>query len=203
MTDQELKDLVASLAIAQAKTDAQMAKTVAQMAKTDIQMAKTAAQMAKTDMQMAKTDAKLERMGIRLGNMAENHGYTTEDYFFNSLHDTKILGKVKYDDIAKNIHIKSKRLEDEFDIVMYNGNSIALIECKYKAHKRDVENLINKKVNNFRLSHPDFVDYKIYLGIASFAFYDELEQFAKDNGVAILKQKGEVVVIDDNFLKVY
>jgi hypothetical protein len=182
MTDQELKDLVASLAVAQAET---------------------AAQMAKTDAQIAKTDAKLERMGIWLGNMSDNQGYTTEDYFYNSLIDTMKLGNVKYNDIAKNIHVKSKRMEDEFDIVMYNGNSIALIECKYKAHKKDVENLIDKKINNFRLSHPDFAKYKIYLGIASFGFYQELEDFAKENGVAILKQKGDVVEIEDSNLKIY
>jgi hypothetical protein len=41
------------------------------------------------------------------------------------------------------------------------------------------------------------------LGIASFSFYPELEQFAKQNGVAILKQKGDVVEIEGTNLKVY
>jgi hypothetical protein len=175
MTDQELKDLVASLAV-----DTKELKKI-----------------------FAKSDAKWERISARLGSMADNQGYTTEDYFYNSLLDTMKMGDIKYDDIAKNIHVKSKRMEDEFDIVMYNGNSIALIECKYKAHKSDVENLIHKKVTNFRLSHPDFADYKIYLGIASFGFYSELEQYAKENGVAILKQKGDITTIEDNNLKVY
>ena len=74
MTDQELKDLVASLAIesaktnlqiqelkeSQLKTDEQLAKTDLQLAKTDKQLAKTDLQLAKTDLQLAKTDAKLD-----------------------------------------------------------------------------------------------------------------------------------------------
>lgn len=182
MTDQELKDLVASLAIAQAETSEQIKKT---------------------GEQIKKSDAKWERKPTKYGNLVEHEWYSTEDYFYNSLIDTMKLGNIKYNEIAKNIHIKSKRMEDEFDIVMYNGNSIALIECKYKAHKKDVENLIEKKMHNFRISHPDYSNCKIYLGIASFGFYDELEQYAKENGVAILKQKGDFVEIDDKNLKVY
>ena len=168
-----------------------------------IQQAKNEKLFVEADKRMRKSEAKLERMGLRLGSISDNQGYTTEDYFYNSLIDTMKLGNIRYNDIAKNIHAKSKRLEDEFDIVMYNGNSIALLECKYKAHKKDVENLIEKKIYNFKSSHPDYANYKVYLGIASFGFYDELEQFAKENGVAILKQKGDVVEIDDKNLKVY
>ncbi len=178
-------------------------ETAARFKETEKLVQATSVQMKKTDEQIKKSDAKWDRVSTRLGSMADNQGYTTEDYFYNSLIDTMKLGSVKYNEIAKNIHVKSKRMEDEFDIVMYNGNSIALIECKYKAHKSDVENLIEKKINNFRISHPDYSNYKIYLGIASFGFYDELEQYAKENGVAILKQKGDVVVIDDKNLKVY
>jgi len=41
------------------------------------------------------------------------------------------------------------------------------------------------------------------LGLASFGFYPELEQFAHENGVAILKQKGDVVQVDADYLKAY
>ena len=175
MTDNELREKFTELAIAHTETEAQM----------------------------KRTDATLERMGIYLGGITDNIGMTTEDYFYNSLYHKPVLGNIKFDSITKNIHIKTKRLEDEFDIVMYNGDCIALIECKYKAHENDVKKLIDKKVNSFRILHPDYKDYKIYLGIASFSFYPELEQYAKENGVAILKQKGELVEIEAENLKVY
>ncbi len=175
MTDNELKELVAGLAVSNAELTAQM----------------------------KKTDATLERMGIQLGGINDNTGMTTEDYFYNSMYDNPVLGGIRFDTIRKNIHTKTKRLEDEYDIVLYNGDCIGLIECKYKAHEKDLRKLIDKKVGNFRLLFPDFKDYKIYLGLASFSFYPELETMAKENGVAILKQKGQVVEISADNLKAY
>ena len=175
MTSEELNEKFAELAVAQAKTEAQM----------------------------ARTDATLERMGIHLGGITDNNGSNTEDYFYNSLLDNPVLGGIKYDSISKNLEIRSKRSQGEFDLVMFNGESIALIECKYKAHKSDVEKLINKKVDSFKKLFPVYANYKFYLGIASFSFYPELENFAKQNGVAILKQKGEVVEIEADNLKIY
>ena len=151
----------------------------------------------------AKTEATLERMGIHLGGITDNNGSNTEDYFFNSLLDNPVLGGIKYDSISKNLEIRSKRSQGEFDLVMFNGESIALIECKYKAHKSDVEKLINKKVDSFKKLFPVYANYKFYLGIASFSFYPALEEFAKQNGVAILKQKGDVVEIEADNLKAY
>ena len=153
--------------------------------------------------QMKRNEATLERMGITLGGINNNFGYTTEDYFYNSLYDNPVLGGIKFDTIRKNIHTRTKRMEDEFDIVLYNGDSIGLIECKYKAHEKDLDRLIEKKVDSFRALFPDFKDYKIYLGLASFSFYPELEELAKEKGVAILKQKGDVVAIEADNLKVY
>jgi hypothetical protein len=168
-----------------------------------ISQKETAAQMKETDKRIEKSDARLERLGVLAGNTAKNIGFVTEDYFYNALADKMEFGGIKYDQISKNIHVKTKKLEDEFDIVMYNGNSIAIIESKFKAHKNDINTLMQKKAKNFRILHPDFAKYKIYLGIASFGFYNDLEQYAKENGIGVLKQKGEVTEIEDDNLKVY
>ena len=164
---------------------------------------KIAALQAETAAQMNRNDAKLTRMGINLGNMANNHGESTEEYFYNSLFDNLRLGNIKFDEISKNLHGKVSRLEDEFDIAMFNGKNVALIECKYKANENDVLKLIEKKVENFKLLFPFYANHSFYLGIASFSFYPKLEKLAKDNGVAILRQKGEVVEIEADNLKVY
>ncbi|MFZ2967470.1 MAG: hypothetical protein WA080_00275, partial [Sulfuricurvum sp.] len=143
MTDQELKDLVASLAISQAKTDEQMKKTDEQMKKTDEQMKETDYQIKelrksqqKTDEQMKRNEAKLTKMGVLLGNISNNQGDVAEEFFYNSLEDKKDLAGIHYDFIDKNWKSSTKNLRDEFDIVMVNGKDIAIIEVKYKAHER-------------------------------------------------------------------
>ena len=76
--------------------------------------------------------------------------------------DNPILGGLEYNKIKKNVYSVTKKLEDQYDIVMYNGNCIAIIECKYKAHENDLHKLIDKKVDNFRTLFPDFKVYSIY-----------------------------------------
>jgi len=217
MTDKELKKLVGGLAAANAETRAMIAETSAQMKLTDEQMKRTDEQFKRTDEQfkrtdeqlkrtdekLERTDASLERIGIRLGNIAENNGSNAEDYFFNSLEAKPELGGIGYDTILKKFMPKSKRGIGEFDIVMINGENIALIECKYKAHLSDVDKLITKQVESFKKLFPIYAQHKFYLGIASFSFYPELENYAKENGVAILKQKGDVVEIEADNLKAY
>ena len=203
MTDNELKELVAGLAVSQAKTDEQMAITDAQFKETNLKFAETEAQMKRTDEQIKRTDEKMERIFTEMGGISNNMGLSAEEYFYNSLADSLQLGGIHFDEIGKNVQKKSKRLEDEYDIVLYNGDCIALIECKYKAHENDLRKLMDKKANNFKELFPFYKDYKIYLGLSSFSFYSELEGLAKQNGVAILKQKGDIMVVEADNLKAF
>ena len=175
MTDDELNEKFAELAIAQASTEAQM----------------------------KKTDEVLKGLGIHIGGMANSHGYSTEEYFYNSLADNPRLGNIQFDEISRNLHGKMPKLEDEFDITLFNGKNVGIIECKYRAKEEDVVKLIEKKVSNFRQLFPFYADHTIYLGIASFSFDARLEKFANENGVAILRQKGDVVEIIADNLKAY
>jgi len=196
MTDNELKELVAGLAVSNAEL-------VLRFKETDAKFAETEAQMKETSAQMKRTDATLERMGITLGNHTNNSGSITEEYFYNSLKAKPVLGGVRYDRVDRNIKGVIPKVEDEFDIVMYNGDSIALIECKSKAHETDLRKLIDNKASNFRTLFPDYKDYKIYLGLASFSFYDELKEMAKEKGIAILKNTGDLPEIEADNLQAY
>ena len=214
MTDNELKELVASLAVSQIKTDDELKALVAGLAVSD---AALTAKFDKRDSLMAKTDAKIDRTDAHLkeasdiikrvsktvGNISNNNGSIAEEYFYNSLKAKPILGKIKYDRVDRNIKGNIPSIVDEFDIVMYNGDSIALIECKSKAHTNDLKKLIDQKADNFRKLFPYYKDYKIYLGLASFSFYDELKAMAKEKGIAILKNKGDVPEIEADNLIAY
>jgi len=189
MTDDELKELVASLAVSNAALT--------------VKFDRTDEKFDRTEAQMAKTDKALKKLGVTIGSLTNNTGSMTEEYFYNSLKQKPILGKIKYDRVDRNIKGNIPTIVDEFDIVMYNGDSIAIIECKSKAHVNDLKKLMDKKAANFRQLFPYYKDYKIYLGLASFSFYDELKEMAKENGIAILKNAGDVPKIEADNLKAY
>jgi len=197
MTDKELKELVASLAINSAKTDKRLERVMSDLAiqtkKTEIQLAKTDAQLAKTDIQLAKTDAKLERIGIMVGGVSNNQGNVAEEFYINSLQDSLQLSGIKFDYIDKNISRKKGKITDEYDIVLANGDVIYIIEVKYKVHLNDLERIINKKHPNFKKLYPEYKNYKHLLGIATFHISDELKEQALSMGINVLQRKGKVI----------
>jgi len=81
-----------------------------------------------------------------------------------------------------------------------DGQSEGIVEVIYKAQNKDVP-LVLRKANAFRANFTKYKSHKIYLGLATMAFYPELEKVCKDNGIDIIKQSGDTVVINDKHLK--
>ena len=190
MTDLELKELVASLAIAQKETAKQMAKTDKEI--------------DKVTKQMLISERKLDKLGKLVGSVTNNQGDVTEEFFFNSLKVNPHLGDIKFNDIESNSRKAREGVEDEFDIVMTNGDSVGMVEVKYKVHSRDIDKLRDKKISNFKKLYPNYSNYKLYVGIAGFHIDDEAEKCAKENGFFVLKRYGNIVKFDNSeSVKVY
>ena len=148
-------------------------------------------------------ERRMKKMEEQMGSWSNNHGSFAEEYFFNSFEygQQNFFGE-KFDEIRKHVHHVTQKLEDEYDIVLYNHTSVAIIEVKYKAHENDVKKTL-KKAATFRILCPDYKDFKIYLGMASMSFYPEIEQLCAKEGIATIKQVDDTVVIQDEHLKVF
>ena len=165
MTDDELKALVANLAVAQDRTDAQM----------------------------AKTDAKLDRLAKMYGGVGNNQGAVAEEFYYNSLKADPVLAGMRFDFIDKNVLRSHAGLEDEFDLILVNGREVFVVEVKYKAHKRDLESLLNTKAVNFRNLFPEHAGRRQRFALAAFHMHDELKKAALKQGVTVLQRKGDVI----------
>ena len=165
MTDLELKELVASLALAQNKTDEQM----------------------------ARTDARLDKLATMYGGVSNNQGAVAEAFYFNSLKHNPVLRGIRFDSVHKNLNNNRQGIQGEYDIVLSNGQDVFVIEVKYKAHPNDLETLINKKAVNFKTLFPFYKDHKMHLGLASFHLDDKTIQSALDQGVTVLQRKGDLI----------
>jgi len=157
----------------------------------------------KAEKRQIDAEKRMKKLEGLLGSWANNFGSFAEEYFFNSFENEQqnFFGE-HFNEIRKNVKPKGKNLEDEYDIVMYNDSSVAIVEVKSKAHINDIQKVI-KKAETFRILCPDYADFNIYLGFASLSFYKELEQECINQGIAIIKQVGDTVVINDAHLKVY
>jgi len=215
MTDDELKALVASIALDQKKTDEQMSRTdekidrlADQITRTEEQMKRTdeklermsirtEERMKRTDEQMKRTDEKLERLGIHLGGITQNQGDVAEEFFLNSLANDTRLGSIHFDDIAKNMNKRKGQLQEEYDIVMTNGNAIAVVEVKYKARVNDLQKL-ERKLRHFKQLFPLYQTHKLYGALAAFHINDDVKCEALERGYFVLQRCGDVIHTENN-----
>ena len=172
--DRELKDLVASLAIGQAATSKAQDRT---------------------DAQLAETTRKLEAIGIRVGNIGQNQGAVAEEFFFNSLQAKPVLDGVRYDDVFSNVRSISGKLQSQYDVVMVNGKSVAVIEVKNAVHPKDIAKTL-QGINNYRTFFPQHKDFDIYGAIAGFQITPDVAKLAKEQGLMVLKRTGDVMEVD-------
>ncbi len=181
MTDQELKDLVASLAVDSKNLHAAQMETSEQMKRNDKML----------------TD-KLNRMGITLGNVTNNQGDVAEEFFFNSLANAPHLGSIYFDDIEKNGHKRRGKTEEEYDLIMTNGDVVGIVEVKYKAHENDLDRL-DRKMQNFKKLFPIYQNYKQYGAIAAFHINDDTKKAALSRGYFVLQRSGDLVHTESGY----
>jgi hypothetical protein len=187
MTDQELKDLVASLAVQSRETD----RIVKENA-----------------IQIKETDRKLKELGISVAGISNSNGKFAEELFYDSLETSKAFAGVHFDEVS-NLFGGSKRMpggamiQDQFDIVMLNDDSVAIIEVKYKAESDYPKEMANRKINNFRALFPDYANCKIYLGLGSLVFEEKVVQEAKKYGIGLLKQCGNTIEYKTDWVRAY
>ncbi len=205
-----IEKAIEELAAAQKARDKQLAKTDEQLAKTDKQLAKTDEQLAETDAQLLELKEFLEEsyaraeigmaelresqkeMQRQLGGIGNTNGEFAENFFFSSLSQKMQLGGIKFDYIERNVKRRVRTLTDEFDIVLYNGDSVGLLEIKNNVKAANVSQLLTTKLQNFRTLNPEYADAKIYLGIGGFTFENEgVKTSAKAAGIALLEVQGD------------
>ena len=155
----------------------------------------TDSKFKETDLKFKETDRKLEKLSELLDSIGNNQGDVAEEFFFNSLVDNAHLGAIHFDDVAANMKKHKGKIQEEYDLVMTNGEAVGIIEVKYKAHQNDVDKL-ERKMRHFKILFPWFKDYKIYGALAAFNVNDVAKKEALDRGFFVLQRKGDVLQTD-------
>jgi len=171
------------------------------MAELDRWMKETAEESKRETEEIKRIQKENSRM---IGGMSNSNGEVAESYFINSFEKKPYFAGQDYEHFSSNLRKKSKRLnlQGEYDLVMYNCTSIAIIEIKYKAEADDVAPLL-RKAQTFKQLFPEYTNYDLYLGLAGLHVDANAEKEAKEQGIAIIKQVGDAMVIYDADLRVF
>ena len=172
MTEEKVWELLAELVASQKKMDEQLAKT---------------------DAKLAETSAKIDRVSEMVGGISNNQGKIADEFFYNSLQNEPVLVGKRFDFIDKNLLRTHEKIREEYDLILYNGDSVSIIEVKYRVHPKDIETLIHRKGGNFPLLFSQCRDFQRYLGLATFSIENAVLEEALDWGVTVLQRRGDVI----------
>jgi hypothetical protein len=174
-------------------------------AETDRRMQETDRRMQETDRMIKKLNGDVDKLCAQVGGIDENQGHHAEQYFQDILAGKLTFGGQKYDTMIPNLECFGKGGVSliEFDIVLVNGKSVAIIETKNRIHPKFVRQFVEERLPKFREYFPGFSKYKAYLGIAGFSFSKKVMEEARKYGIGVIRQAGDSVEITAERLKVY
>ena len=192
MTDEELKQLVASLAIAQQETDRQFKETDQRFKETDKQLKELGKQ----------TDKQLKELGKQIGGLGKKFGSFTEGLALPSM--TKILKeRFKMEVISPSVRVSKNGMDAEIDVLAYANSAVNeayVVEVKSHLREEGIAQL-SDIMANFRQLFPEHKDKKLYGIIAAVDISEALKQRVLAAGFYVARIKDDTFSLDtpENF----
>lgn len=202
VTDQELRDLVASLAVKHAEL-AEVQKREAeqtnhQLRETDRQLRE---KIRETDREQQETARQLREVGRQLGGLGEKFGSFTEGMAFPAM--TKILlQRFGMTTIATRVRSRRNGRSLELDVLAYSNsqkNEAYVVEVKSHLREDGLDQLL-RTLKEFREFFPEHADKKVYGVLAAVDISGNVAQKALREGIYLARihdNQFELQVPDD------
>ena len=169
MTDEELKQLVASLAVSQQET-------------------------AK---QMKETDKQLKELGKQIGGLGEKFGSFTEGLALPSM--SKILSeRFGMEVVSPSVRVSKQGQHMEIDVLAYANsevNEAYVVEVKSHAREEAIDQLKNI-LERFRRFFPEHKDKAVYGILAAVDLSDDLRQRILKAGFYVARIHDQIFELD-------
>ncbi len=140
--------------------------------------------------QSKETERKIDKLAKLYGNVSENSRDVAEEFFKRGLESRKSILWIPYTEVG-HLEKKKGKLQGEFDIVLYNGDSMIVVEVKYKLHPNDVDDFVTRKLPNFKKLFHEYADKKIVGAVAGMSVPTDSFEIAKKHGLLVLTKLGE------------
>jgi hypothetical protein len=185
MTDEELKELVASLSRGHSKMDQRMEETRQLIDDNRLQMKETDRRMKETDQQIKETGRQIKELGRQLGGLGNKFGSFTEGLALPSM--TKILSdKFGMTTINPSVRVKDRAGHAyELDVLAYaNGenNRAFIVEVKSHLREESIQQLLQQLAAFPRL-FPELADKALYGILTAVDASEALKQKVLEQGL--------------------
>jgi len=204
--DRRMKELNEKFELSRAEYDKQSTEYKKQSAELEKEwLEKFELSRAEYDKRSAELDRRIKEVNESVNGIGKSNGMFAEEFFFTAIEngDKKIFGE-QFNECynLQKRNSKEYQIKGEQDIILLCDEAVAFVEVKYRAREEDAQKMIDK-LPNIRILYPQHESRRIYLGIAAMSFDKGVEKTCNDNGIAIVKQVGDTVVINDEYLKMF
>ncbi len=188
MSTAELRELVASLAVAQRETDRQIKETDRQMKETDRQMKETDRKLKEskheTDLQMQQTDRRIKELSElftgQWGKLVEALMRPGTARLF------KERGVAVSQMTEARTGYDAEGREIEVDMTLVDSGTIVVVEIKTTCKVEDV-NWHLDKLARFKQAFREYGDWEVQGAMAALKFEGASDRYAYRNGLWVLK----------------
>ncbi len=190
MTDEELKALVASLAIDNKEIKEIQKETQKEIGETqrEIQELKSA---------QKKTDKQLKELGKQIGGLSDKFGGFTEGLALPSLENI-LYGKFGMEMVTPRARVRKDGEEMEIDVLAYANstvNEVYVVEVKSRLREEGVSQM-QKIMDRFRRFFPEHHGKKVYGILAAVDMSAELRDRVMDAGFYAARICNDVFSLD-------
>ncbi len=150
---------------------------------------------------IAKAAEAKREMYKEIGGITNTRGSATEEFFFRALNKEPRLGDLEFEYVRANVRVSRRGREGEFDILMMNGEVVAVIEVKHKLRCEDVERMREWTLPNFRRLMREYDDNTLAPAMACIIAQRDALALAHQYGYAVLRPGGQRVHADVSHLR--
>jgi predicted AAA+ superfamily ATPase len=144
--------------------------------------------------------ASLEGVSHKVKGIGDSQGEDAEEFFLNTLQADKNIGGLQFDAVHSQVKGGMPGQQQEYDIILENRGSVAVIEVKYKFRKSDLDQL-EQQLKRLKKDFPSYRRKHVYGGIAGFSIRTEVADLARSKGYFVLRRKGQLLRVEAGDMK--
>ncbi len=180
----------------------QIEKTDKQIEKTDKQIEETEKQVKETEKQVKEASRIMHEVCKEIGGMGQTQGRVAEEFYHQALLEAPRLGDAEFGHVRSNVGAaRPDGKHAEYDLLLLNGEMVAVIEVKHKLRREDVEKMRDVTLPNFRSFLCEYNDKTLVPAVAGMTADQDAVALAHECGYAVLLPDGQKVRADVEHLR--
>jgi hypothetical protein len=190
MSWDEIKALVAELAIQSKETDRKFQET-------DRKFQETEAQMRETDRKMREVFERFDKLSRRFGDLGNRLGEFVEAMVEPALVDLFRARGLDVSEVHRRVTSRRGGEAIEIDLLVVDGDTAVAVECKSRLTREEVERHV-ERMNKFKRLLPKYADMRVHGAVAGMVVDEDAIQAAQAAGLWVLAPSGETVALKND-----